>query len=230
MKNNYNDVIDVISKFNEDDEILNNTLVSGSIVPYLIEQKECPFFISDLCIYVKAKKMDFIRKKIIKLSKEYDFDIESDSTIYSDIDYGFKIKYQDTMVRFYPYSIIDNNLIINSYEINKDEKIIRLKQKKIPDIIKSDIIRRVEYYDRLIRIFTPEFILSMMEVKDENETEIIKILDSITDEEVVSRLRIKVSKAKNTYYEEEIKSSKALLIAIIVVLLILAGVIFLLLR
>ena len=164
------------------------------------------------------------------MSKEYDFSIESDSTSYSDIDYGFKIKYQDTLVRFYPYSIINNNLIINTYEIKKDKKIVELKQKKIPDVLKQDLIRRIEFNDKLLRIFTPEFILATLEVKDENKIDIIKELDSISDEEVVSRLRRKITQAKNTYYEEEIKGNKVLLIAVIFVLLILVGVIFLLLR
>ena len=69
--------------------------------------KESSEFHSDFYILVKNKYMNEVRSKVKKLSKEFEFDIVSDSKDYSKEDYGFKIKYQGTTVGFFPYTLID---------------------------------------------------------------------------------------------------------------------------
>ena len=107
MNSNYNDIIDIILTFTSDEELSGDIAVSGSIVPYLVTNKESLEYHSDFYILVKNKKINLVRDKIKKLTKEYEFDFISDSKKYSKEDYGFKVKYQGTTVGFFPYSLID---------------------------------------------------------------------------------------------------------------------------
>ena len=76
-------IIDILLTLLEDDELSKYILVSGSIVPYLILSKESKDKHEDLYIYVLEEKMNFLRKRLNELSKEYLFDIISDSKWYS---------------------------------------------------------------------------------------------------------------------------------------------------
>ena len=166
MNSNYNDIIDIILTFTSDEELLGDIAVSGSIVPYLVTNKESMEYHSDFYILVKNKKINLVRDKIKKLTKEYEFDFISDSKKYSKEDYGFKVKYQGTTVGFFPYSLIDNNLTIKTYAINKDNTKISLKKKIIPDVKKSSVIRLINFSKQKIRIMSPEFILADKETKE----------------------------------------------------------------
>ena len=115
MNSNFNDIIDVILTFNKNEELSKNIAVSGSIVPYIVTNKESLECHTDFYFLVKHKKINDVRDIIKKLSKEYTFDIVSDSKNYSASDYGFKIMYGDTVVGFFPYSIVDNNFTIILY-------------------------------------------------------------------------------------------------------------------
>ena len=121
MNSNYNDIIDIILTLTDDEDISNNIAISGSIVPYLVTNKESLEYHSDFYILVKSKKIDLVRNKVRKLTKEYEFDFVSDSKRYSKEDYGFKIKYQGTTVGFFPYSLIDNDFTIKTYSLNKEK-------------------------------------------------------------------------------------------------------------
>ena len=166
MNSNYNDIIDIILTFTSDEELFSDIAVSGSIVPYLVTNKESMEYHSDFYILVKNKKINLVRDKIKKLTKEYEFDFISDSKKYSKEDYGFKVKYQGTTVGFFPYSLIDNNLTIKTYAINKDNTKISLKKKIIPDVKKSSVIRLINFSKQKIRIMSPEFILADKETKE----------------------------------------------------------------
>ena len=166
MNSNYNDIIDIILTFTSDEELSGDIAVSGSIVPYLVTNKESLEYHSDFYILVKNKKINLVRDKIKKLTKEYEFDFISDSKKYSKEDYGFKVKYQGTTVGFFPYSLIDNNLTIKTYAINKDNTKISLKKKIIPDVKKSSVIRLINFSKQKIRIMSPEFILADKETRE----------------------------------------------------------------
>ena len=83
MNSNYNDIIDIILTFTSDEELSGDIAVSGSIVPYLVTNKESMEYHSDFYILVKNKKINLVRDKIKKLTKEYEFDFISDSKKYS---------------------------------------------------------------------------------------------------------------------------------------------------
>ena len=83
MNSNYNDIIDIILTLTDDEDISNNIAISGSIVPYLVTNKESLEYHSDFYILVKSKKIDLVRDKVRKLTKEYEFDFVSDSKRYS---------------------------------------------------------------------------------------------------------------------------------------------------
>ena len=63
MNSNYNDIIDVILTLVDDEEIRSDIAVSGSIVPYLVANKESLEHHTDFYILVKNKKMDLKREK-----------------------------------------------------------------------------------------------------------------------------------------------------------------------
>lgn len=224
MGSNFNDIIDVILTFNKNEELSKNIAVSGSIVPYIVTNKESLECHTDFYFLVKHKKINDVRDIIKKLSKEYTFDIVSDSKKYSAIDYGFKIKYENTVVGFFPYSIVDNNFTIRTFSITKGKKEAGLKTKAIPNITKSSVIRYVNFNgDDKIRIVSPEFILAskeMSERKPGNPTpETIKLLREICDESVLQALRENISKAKvNVEYRKSKKFDyKFMLIVIFLV-------------
>ena len=86
MKGNYNDIIDIILTLIQDDEIKDSIVISGSIVPYIISNEESYEHHTDFYILVEENKSNFIRDKLKKLSREYQFDIVSDSKCYSKLD------------------------------------------------------------------------------------------------------------------------------------------------
>lgn len=229
MNSNYNDIVDIILTLVEDEEIRSNIAISGSIVPYLVTNKESYEYHSDFYILVKNKKIDLVRSKITKLTKEYEFDFISDSKKYSKEDYGFKVKYQGTTVGFFPYSIIDNDLTIKTYAISKDNDKISLKKKIIPAIKKSSVIRLINFGKDKIRIMSPEFILADKELKEKqpgNPTkETMHLLDKISDESVLKVVRESVSNAKIKMITKETSDNNYILIIILAALFILLLVI-----
>ncbi len=225
MNSNYNDIIDIILTFASDEEIKDSILISGSIVPYLVMNKESNEYHTDFYILVKSKKIGLIRDKIKKLSKEYEFDIISDSKKHSKEDFGFKIKYQGTTVGFFPYSLIDNNLTIKTYGINRDNTKISLKRKIIPDVKKSTVIKYINFSKTKIRILSPEFIMADKEIKEKsagNPTdETMYILNKISDESVLKVVRESVANTSVKITTKEIKEKNYTLMVILGVLVLL---------
>ena len=199
MKSNYNDIIDIILTFIKDEEIAKNILVSGSIVPYLISSKVSHEYHSDLYFLVNEEKISVIRKKIKDLSKEFLFDITSDSKKYSKEDYGFKIKYEDTSVGFFPFKFNENTFTIKTYSIKMEEKKIYLKDKNIYGVTKNLIIRQIPFStDGILKLTSPEYVFldkKMRERKPHNPTiETIELLNRICDESVLKVLEDSMSK------------------------------------
>ncbi len=223
MNSNYNDIIDIIITLIDDEEIASSIVVSGSIVPYIIMSKESYEYHTDFYILVKEKKISEIRNKIKKMSREYAFDVISDSKSYSKKDYGFKIKYQTTTVGFFPYSLIDNNFSIKTYGINQNTKEIRLKTKIVPNVTKSSIIRLTKFTkEKTLRIMTPEFILADKEMKEKepgNPTkETMYLLNKISDESVLKVVRENLSNEKIKVERKKLRENNSLLIIILGVL------------
>lgn len=225
MNSNYNDIIDIILTFTSDEELSGDIAVSGSIVPYLVTNKESLEYHSDFYILVKNKKINLVRDKIKKLTKEYEFDFISDSKKYSKEDYGFKVKYQGTTVGFFPYSLIDNNLTIKTYAINKDNTKISLKKKIIPDVKKSSVIRLINFSKQKIRIMSPEFILADKETKEQQPgnptTETMYLLNKISDESVLKVVRESFTNAKVKMITKDTNDNNNILIVILTILVIL---------
>ncbi len=230
MNSNYNDIIDIIITLIQDEEIASSILVSGSIVPYIISNKESFEQHTDFYILVKEKKIALIRKKIKKLSKEYLFDVVSDSKSYSKEDYGFKIKYENTTVGFFPYSLIDNKFSIKTYGINKDTMEVRLKTKVISNVAKSSVIRLTNFNnDKNIMIMSPEFILADKEIREKEPgnptTETMRLLNNICDESVLKIIRESVKNTKVRVQTKKLKQNNSILITILILLLILLMII-----
>ena len=199
MKSNYNDIIDIILTFIKDEEIAKNILVSGSIVPYLISSKVSHEYHSDLYFLVAEESINDVRKKTKDLSKEYLFDIISDSKKYVKEDYGFKIKYEDTNVGFFPFRFKENIFTIKTYSIKAEEKKIYLKEKNIYDVTKNLIIRQIPFStDNILKLTSPEYVFldkKMRERKPHNPTfETMELLNRICDESVLKVLEESMSK------------------------------------
>lgn len=226
MNGNYNDIIDIILTLIEDEDIMNNIAISGSIVPYIVMNKESLEYHRDFYILVKDKKIDLVRNKIKKLSREYEFDISSDSKKYSSSDYGFKIKYVGTTVGFFPYSIIDNNLTIKTFSVSKTKDKINLKKKIIPNISKSNVIRLARFQDnKKVRVMSPEFILADKEMREKDfgsdSENAIQMLNKISDYEVLKRVRNSVSNTKVKILTKDVKENNLILTVILSVLVVL---------
>ncbi len=230
MNGNYNDIIDIIITLIQDDEIASSILVSGSIVPYIITNKESFEQHTDFYILVKERKIGAIRDKIKKLSNEYLFDVVSDSKRYSKVDYGFKIKYENTTVGFFPYSLIDNKFTIKTYGLNKNTMEVRLKTKVIPNVVKSSVIRLTKFNnDKNIRIMSPEFVLADKEIREKEPgnptTETMHLLNKISDESVLKVIRQSVRNTKVKVQTKKLKENNTILIIILITLFALLAVI-----
>ncbi len=194
MKSNYNDIVDVILTIANDEDLVKNIAVSGSIVPYLITSKESDEYHSDFYILVNEKQINEVRKKIKAYSRQYEFDFIADSYRRTDKDCGFKMKYEDTVIGFFPYSLIDNVLTIRSFSIDDDDRVITEKTRIIKNVAKSSVIRLISLNgDRKLRIMSPEFILVDKESREKepgNPTyETMNLLDKISDESVLRAIR-----------------------------------------
>ncbi len=216
MKSNYNDIVDIILTLIEDGEVASSIAISGSIVPYLATNKESGEFHSDFYVLVKDKKINYVRKQVMNLSKEYSFDVVSDSTKECNSDFGFKMRYEQTFVGFFPYSLIDDALTIKTYSVDKENSCIKLKTKIIPDIAKSSVIRQIKFgKDKKIRIMSPEFILAEKESKEKepgNPTkETMRLLEKISDESVLKVVRRSVLKTKINIESKDIKTNNKIL-------------------
>lgn len=223
MKSNYNNIIDIILTLIQDKEIQENLIIGGSIVPYLILNKESKEYHPDFYIYFKEKKFDIIRRKVKKMCKEYEMDIISDSSKNSDKDYGFKVKYDNTIVGFFPYSLINNNFKYKSYNINTENKTIKLKDKIINGVSKSDVIRSCEFSNMKIRILSPELVLSQIQTIGSDDMfeikEHVELLKKIVDKEVLRNVRTLVNKSKTDIESRKIKEGIPVLSLVIVLLL-----------
>ncbi len=201
MRGNYNDIIDVLLTLTEDEDIAKSTAISGSIVPYIISNKDSNEFHGDFYVLVKEKKIKSIRRKMKALSDEYEFDFISDSSKYGSGDYGFKVKYERTAIGFFPYSLINNNLCIKTYAKMKDEGKVKLKTKIIPRVSKSNVIRLIPFSkDRTLRIMSPEFILAEIETRNGDAEyttkETYRLLDKLCDQSVLRKVRDSVDDTK----------------------------------
>ena len=226
MKSNYNDIIDIILTLIDDEEIASSIAVSGSIVTYIISNKESFEYHTDFYILVKEKKIKMVRDKIKKLSKEYQLDIVSDSKRYSKEDYGIKIKYENTTVGFFPYSLIDNNFSVKTYGLNKYNMEVRLKTKIVPNVTKSSIIRLTKFTnDKTLRIMSPEFILADKEAREKepgNPTkETMRLLNNLSDESVLKVIRESVGNTRIKVQTRKLKENNTILIIILLSLIIL---------
>ena len=222
---NYNDVIDVILTFVSDEDLGELIAISGDVIPYLITGKKFKEHL-DFNILVREKKMNFVRKKIEKLSQIYEFDITSDSLDYNDKEYGFKIVYENTKVNFIPYSIVNDNFFSKHYHVNEEEKTVKLTIKKIKNITKNSIIKKIKFDGINIRVISPEFLLANMEIKSNRNMKVIDMLSNLSDESVLRLLRNKVSKMIVVKKEKRIKKIKYMYYAIPIVIFIIVLVIF----
>lgn len=236
MKNNYNDIIDILMTLLNDEEIASSIVVSGTIVPFLVTKKEPDEYIRDFSILVKKKNIDSIRKKVKNLSKEYTFDIVSDSKTYVVGECGFKIKYNDTNVRFEPYSFLSNNFKVSSYVLSEDEKEIITKTNTLYNVTKNCIIRYTTFSDdKKIRIISPEYQLSKIELMNKKafgpSTKVIEMLNRLSDESILKIVREKMENEDVDIKRQAAKKDNQMLFIILgAVLVVLAMIVFLIMK
>lgn len=236
MKNNYNDIIDILMTLLNDEEIASSIVVSGTIVPFLVTKKEPDEYIRDFSILVKKKNIDSVRKKVKNLSKEYTFDIVSDSKTYTVGEYGFKIKYNDTNVRFEPYSFLSNNFKVSSYALSEDEKEIITKTNTLYNVTKNCIIRYTTFSDdKKIRIISPEYQLSKIELMNKKafgpSTKVIEMLNRLSDESILKIVREKMENENVDIKRQAAKKDNQMLFIILgAVLVVLAMIVFLIIK
>ena len=224
MVGNYNDVVDIILTFASDDDLNELIAIYGNVIPYLVTGKKFKEHL-DFNILVREKKMNFVRKKIEKLSRVYEFDVISDSLDYNDREYGFKIIYENTKVNFIPYSIVNDNFFSKHYHVNEEEKTVKLTIKKIKNITKNSIIKKIKFEGKSIRIVSPEFLLANLEIKSNKNMKVLDMLSNLSDESVLRLLRNKVSKMIVVKKEKKIKKIKFVYFIVPIIVVFIAVVI-----
>lgn len=198
MKNNYNDIIDIILTFIHED-ISNDIVIGGSLVPYLMLGREPKFTIDDFYMLISEDKINRIREKLEKLREIYDFEIISDSKKLTRMDYGFKIKYENVVVGLFPFNDKDNQFMIKTYSYNEKKRLINLKTKCIPNLSRKKVIKKViiNESDEIMALI-PEFTYVEEELSGnliENKG-LFEILNNVCDIEVTLHIRNCIEKSK----------------------------------
>lgn len=227
MNGNYNDILDVIlTVINNDEEVSNSIIITGSIIPYVILNEESKQIHDDFLFLVKDKKMNVIRKKMEKLYEEYEFEYISDSKKICKKDYGFEIQYEGTNIGFYPYSLINGIFKIKTYRQISKSKIL-LKVIGFNNISKNTLIKSMKFSDNKLRILSPEFMLTYLESKENNlnENNNTIMLKKVSDESIIkalkkSNIKCKVNKQLINIYYKKIMT----IIIIVLLLLIIVGI------
>ena len=211
MKGNYNDIIDIILTLQKNETINKNIIISGSIVPYLLLNKESSENHTDLYILVNEQELSNVRKEMKKMSKEYLIDIISDSRKMNKTDYGFKMKYENTFIGFFPYEFLNNNFILKTYSINKNKTEIALKTKSIPCLTKTILFRQIKFNNKSLTIMNPEYVLVDKESREKepgNPTkETMNLLNKICDESILKVIRKSFIDSKIELKKENIKKN-----------------------
>lgn len=206
MNNNYKEVMDIILTFIDDEDIKDKLIYSGDIIPFLIKDKESNIYHNDFEIFVEFDDMQEVRNTMNSLSKEFDFEIIFDTNKVTTHDYGFRFKYDNTVVSVHPYTIKKNNLYIRSFSISSDLKRVVQKLKKIPNFDENEAFRILEIKEnKVIKIITPEFLLADLESKDNTNKEVIEMLYKISDKKLLKVVKKAIQKTEITIKEEEIK-------------------------
>ena len=206
MNNNYEEILDIILTFINEEDIKDKLIYSGDIIPFLIKNNKSDIYHNDFEIFVEFDDMPEVRKVMGGLSKEFDFEIIFDTDKVTTHDYGFRFKYDNTVVSVHPYTIKKNNLYIRSFSISTDLKRVIQKLKKIPNFNEREAFRTLELKDdKVIKIITPEFLLADLESKDSTNKEIIEMLYKISDKKLLKIVKRAILKTEITIKEEEIK-------------------------
>lgn len=198
MKNNYNDIIDIILTFIYED-ISDDIVIGGSLVPYLMLGREPKFTIDDFYILISEDKINNVRERLEKLREIYDFEIISDSKKLTRMDYGFKIKYEDIVVGLFPFSDKNNEFTIKTYSYNEKKRLVDLKTKCIPNLSRKKAIKKIfiNESDEIMALI-PEFTYVEEELSGnliENK-ELCEILNNVSDIEVTLYIRDCIEKSK----------------------------------
>lgn len=229
MDGNYEDIIDIILTFQEEELIKDKLIYSGSFIPYLMDNVKTSDYIDDVRIFVNIKDIDSVRKELYRLSKIFMFDIVFDSIKLTENDYGFKFKYETTIVTVSPYSFKEKNLYFRTFLINNDLKTISQRQNKMQRFSETNFFRTQNLNeDDSIYINTPEFLLIKEQRKEESNIEIINILKCYTDKKL---LNIVKKAFKNSEVKVKVAPIKKVVInqtKILIGLLLLALIIFIL--
>ena len=211
MKGNYNDIIDIILTLQKNETINKNIIISGSIVPYLLLNKESSENHTDLYILVNEQELSNVRKEMKKIYKEYLIDIISDSRKMNKTDYGFKMKYENTFIGFFPYEFLNNNFILKTYSVNKSKTEIFIKTKKIISLTKTILFRKIMFNNKLLTIMSPEYVLVDKESREKepgNPTiETMNLLNKICDESILKIIRKSFIDSKIELKKEKIKKN-----------------------
>ncbi len=226
MNNNYGEILDIILTFVENEDICNKVIYSGSVIPFVIKKEESNIYHNDFEIFVEFDDMKQVRRAIYNLSREFDFEITIDTNKVTAHDYGFRIKYDNTIVSINPYTIKKNNLYIRSFSVSQDMKKIIQKLRKIPNFNEREAFRTLEIEDaKVIKIVTPEFLLADLESKDDADKKIVEKLYKMSDKKLLKAVKKAVQKTEITIKEEEIKSriidQNVIIIGLVIVAIIL---------
>lgn len=207
MNNNYQEILDIILTFIEEEDIKGKLIYSGDIIPFLIKDIESDIYHNDFEIFVEFDDMKKVRRIMNDLSKEFDFEMMFDTDKVTTHDYGFRLKYDNTIVSVHPYTIKKNNLYIRTFSISSDLKKVVQKLKKIPNFNESEAFRTLEVKEnKVIKIITPEFLLAELESKDDTNKKVLEMLYKISDKKLLKVIKKAIQKTEITITEEEIKA------------------------
>lgn len=206
MNNNYQEILDIILTFIEEEDIKGKLIYSGDIIPFLIKDIESDIYHNDFEIFVEFDDMKKVRRIMNDLSKEFDFEMMFDTDKVTTHDYGFRLKYDNTIVSVHPYTIKKNNLYIRTFSISSDLKKVVQKLKKIPNFNESEAFRTLEVKEnKVIKIITPEFLLADLESKDNTNKKVLEMLYKISDKKLLKVIKKAIQKTEIIITEEEIK-------------------------
>jgi hypothetical protein len=202
----YEQIMEVINKLFADERLAKIFCVSGGVVPWMVSNTNSNRMHSDLDLIVKKEHMPIIRDWL----KEYNLhntNSDSLSTAKADgIDYGVNAVFDGIPIGFYPYEVVDNDIVQRSFFPKSTQNPHYLKTRTIPNIMEEEYVQSYINEDGLIINTTS---LEVIKVQKENERhsnkdvyDLVQI-DSIGYDE--SRYNV-VKEALSNMKTEQIKS------------------------
>ena len=118
MGHEYKNIMSILNRLYEKEELKENLILAGGIVPYFITKEDSGRLHSDIDFICEISKIDIIRNYFMKNGY---YDNELDSRTFFDQEFGFEFYIDNIKVGIYPFIEKNKEIIQRSYDSKKKQ-------------------------------------------------------------------------------------------------------------